>query len=118
METMQNLVAERAKRCGIALDADAPRKIALYYDMLAKANRMMNLTRVPDDWGEAVDRNVLDSLAPLRVAGLFDGVKSLIDVGAGAGFPGMMLSIALPRVRVTLLDALDKRVRFLNRAIG
>jgi 16S rRNA (guanine527-N7)-methyltransferase len=76
----------------------------------------MNLTRVPDDPREAADRNYLDSLSPIGLH-LLDGAGALLDVGSGAGFPGIPLSIALPGTRVTLMDALSKRVDFLNQAI-
>ena len=85
--------------------------------MLTEAGRKMNLTRVGEDEREAVDRNYLDSLAPLAVNGLIEGACTLADAGSGAGFPGLVLAIALPDVRVTLVDALSKRVGFLREVI-
>jgi 16S rRNA (guanine527-N7)-methyltransferase len=75
----------------------------------------MNLTRVSEDPEEAVDRDALDALAPLRIPRLMDAVRTLIDVGSGAGVPGVVLAMCLPSVKVTLLDATKKRVDFLNR---
>lgn len=110
-------VAQGAKAMGVQLSEAQTQQIARYHALLTEANGVMNLTRVPDDAREAAERNYLDSLAPLQVPGLMDGVRTLIDVGAGAGCPGLLLSIALPETRVTLLDALQKRVKFLNEVI-
>ena len=115
---MKDLIASGARAMGIALPDGAADRFARYHDMLIEANKTMNLTRVPDDPAEAVDRNYLDSLAPLAVPGLLDGVTALCDVGAGAGFPGIPLAIARPDIRVTLMDSLGKRVNFLNDVIN
>ena len=85
--------------------------------MLMETNRVMNLTRVPDDPLEAVDRNYLDSLAPLA-CGLLEAPRALADVGSGAGFPGIPLAILLPETRVVLVDSLGKRVQFLRDVIA
>jgi len=85
--------------------------------MLTEANRVMNLTRVSEDAQESVDRNYLDSISPLAVPGLMDGVKTLCDVGSGAGFPGIPLAIVCPDIHVVLRDSLGKRVKFLNQVI-
>ena len=105
-----------ARAMGVALDEAQADKLVCFHRMLEEGNRRMNLTRVLDDAREAVDRHYLDSLAPLA-AGLFEGVDSLIDVGTGAGFPGVPLSIARADMRVVLLDSLGKRVDFLNDVI-
>ncbi len=115
---MRNLILEGAKAMGIALPDGAADQFTAYHTLLVEANKVMNLTRVPDDPAEAVCRNYLDSLAPLAVPGLMDGAKTLCDVGAGAGFPGIPLSIACPGIRVTLMDSLGKRVAFLNDVIA
>ena len=115
---MKERILEGALAMGVALPAEAPEQFALYHALLVEANKTMNLTRVPDDPAEAVDRNYLDSLAPLAVPRLMDGVQTLCDVGSGAGFPGIPLAIARPGIRVTLMDSLGKRVAFLNDVIG
>jgi 16S rRNA (guanine527-N7)-methyltransferase len=88
----------------------------IYHAMLVEANARMNLTRVPDDPAEAADRNYLDCIAPL--AGGFPAVAAAVDVGSGAGFPGIPLAIMLPDTRFTLIDALGKRVDFLRDVIA
>ena len=114
---MRNLIVNGARAMGITLPEDAAERFQAYHAMLVEANRTVNLTRVPDEPAEAVDRNYLDSLAPLAVPGLLDGAKTLCDVGAGAGFPGIPLAIARPDLSVTLMDSLGKRVAFLNSVI-
>jgi 16S rRNA (guanine527-N7)-methyltransferase len=114
---IEKILVERAAAAGIALSAEAAQKFAAYRALVAEANRTMNLTRISEDPTEAVDRDALDALAPLRVEGLMRGVRTLIDVGSGAGVPGVVLSIALPEVRVTLLDSQAKRVAFLSMVI-
>ena len=114
---MRELIRAGAAAMGIALPDDAPDKLVIYHEMLVETNRVMNLTRVPDDPAEAVDRNYLDSLAPLAAPHLMENVKTLCDVGTGAGFPGVPLSIARPDIHVVLMDALGKRVKFLQSVI-
>ena len=103
---------------GIALPAQAGEQFLTFHALLTRANARFNLTRIPDDPREAADRNYLDSLAPLAAPGLLENVHTLLDLGSGAGFPGIPLSIVLPDVRVTLMDSLGKRVNFLNEVIS
>lgn len=113
---MTEWMLARAAAAGIPLTAEQAAKFEVYHRMLSEANARFNLTRVPDTAEEAVDRNYLDCIAPLK-AGLPAGVRTAIDVGSGAGFPGIPLSICLPEVRFVLLDALGKRVEFLKSVI-
>lgn len=115
---MLERIREGALKMGIALPEDAAEKMLRFHELLMRANEQFNLTRVPDDPKEAADRNFLDSLAPLAQKGLMDGCAALLDLGSGAGFPGIPLSIARPDVRVTLMDSLGKRVNFLNDVIA
>ena len=100
---------------GIPMTGEQAGQFDIYHNMLVEANARMNLTRVPDDIAEAVDRNYLDCIAPLSRD--FPAVKTAVDVGSGAGFPGIPLAIMLPEVRFTLMDALQKRVDFLQSVI-
>ncbi len=115
---MLERIREGALKMGIALPEDAAEKMLRFHELLMRANEQFNLTRVPDDPKEAADRNFLDSLAPLAQKGLMDGCAALLDLGSGAGFPGIPLAIARPDVRVTLMDSLGKRVNFLNDVIA
>lgn len=115
---MLERIREGALKMCIALPEDAAEKMLRFHELLMRANEQFNLTRVPDDPKEAADRNFLDSLAPLAQKGLMDGCAALLDLGSGAGFPGIPLAIALPNVRVTLMDSLGKRVNFLSDVIA
>lgn len=111
---MKNRILDSAKIMGVPLTDEQADKMVKYHEMLVSANKQMNLTRVPDDINEAADRNYLDSLNAVKH---LDGVSALIDVGTGAGFPGIPIAIACPHIKVTLLDALQKRVGFLQSVI-
>ena len=111
----QTILLQRAQAMGFSLTPAQAAQFERYHAMLTEANARMNLTRVPEDVSEAADRNYLDCVAVL--AGEFPGVSTAVDVGSGAGFPGIPLSIMLPEVRFTLIDALGKRVDFLRRVI-
>lgn len=98
---------------GMTLPDDAVDKLCAYAGLLVEQNRTMNLIG-PATESELATRHFLDSLAPLHV-GNIPSDKTLIDIGTGAGFPGMVLAVALPRLRVTLCDSLAKRTAFLSR---
>lgn len=112
---LRQILMTGAASMGIAMTEAQAGQFAAYHDMLTTANARMNLTRVPEDIREAADRNYLDCVAPLAQG--FPEVKTAVDVGSGAGFPGIPLSIMLPEVRFTLMDALQKRVEFLQLVI-
>ena len=113
---MTELMLRRAAEAGIPVTPEQAAKFETYHKMLIAANAQFNLTRVPDDISEAIDRNYLDCIMPLK-SGLPEGVNRIIDVGSGAGFPGIPLSIMLPDVHFVLLDSLGKRVDFLKSVI-
>lgn len=114
------LWAERLKnemeKLTIGFDPAAPARLARYHSLLAEWNQHMNLTG-DTDFDSAIDRLYLDSLAPLSMAEAFPEGASLIDVGTGAGFPGLPLAIARPDLSVMLLDSLGKRLKFLSAVV-
>ena len=105
-------IRTRMERNCIPFTEDLPGKLHIYLDLLKDWNSRMDLTAVTDD-EETMDKHFIDSLAVLKT-GLIGEGASLIDVGTGAGFPGMVLAMARPDLRVTLLDAQQKRLNFLQ----
>ena len=80
-------------------------------------NEVMNLTAITE-FNEVLKKHFIDSLSLIRAVPELEEKKlSLIDVGTGAGFPGIPLKIAYPGLKVTLLDSLNKRIKFLNEVI-
>ncbi|MBQ2954205.1 MAG: 16S rRNA (guanine(527)-N(7))-methyltransferase RsmG [Clostridia bacterium] len=102
--------------CGIPHDASLPGKLLRYHAMLLDWNTRMDLTAVTDE-AEMIDKHYVDSLIALSVPGLIPASGRLIDVGTGAGFPGLPLALACPQLQVTLMDAQQKRLNFLQAVI-
>lgn len=100
------------QQLGIAVAAEALEQLAGYIGLLQRWNRVYNLTAVrrPEDM---VTRHVLDSLS---IAPWLHGSR-VVDVGSGAGLPGIPLAIVYPRMEFTLLDSNAKRVRFMRQAV-
>ena len=101
---------------GVAFDQTAIDRFEAFHAILDEYNQKMDLTAVLDE-DERIDRHDLDSAAPLA-KGLLLPESRVIDVGTGAGFPGMPLLILRPDLKMTFLDALNKRILFLEDALG
>jgi 16S rRNA (guanine527-N7)-methyltransferase len=116
------LLRMRSPELGLALDETMLERLATYSALLLEWNQRFNLTRVTDA-DEIETKLFLDSLAlyPLlqrhRVASRVSGALRLVDVGTGAGFPGIPLKIADPSIELTLIDATAKKVGFLQEVI-
>ena len=110
-----NDLAARLKACGIPFDPELPEKLLRYHALLMDWNTRLDLTAVTDE-AEMMDRHYVDSLMALRF-GLIPRKGRMIDVGTGAGFPGMPLALACPEMQVTLMDAQQKRLTFLQAVI-
>ncbi len=88
----------------------------VYYEMLIEWNQMMNLTAITE-YEDVMKKHFIDSLSLKRAYDLSQSVR-VIDIGTGAGFPGLALKIAFPKLQITLLDSLNKRIRFLDAVIN
>ena len=106
---------KKAENIGIALNELQLQQFQDFYELLIEKNKVMNLTSITEE-DEFIDKHFIDSLTCNRVIDM-NQVKSVIDIGTGAGFPGIPLKIVYPDIDFVLLDSLNKRVRFLNEAI-
>ena len=118
MEFKEKLKA-RALKEEISLSPKQLDQFELFYNMLIETNKSMNLTAITDE-DEVIEKHFIDSLSCRRVMDMTK-VKTCIDVGTGAGFPGIPLKIVYPEIQFVLVDSLNKRVGFLNevkKALG
>lgn len=87
-----------------------------YYEILIEWNKVMNLTGITE-FEDVIIKHFIDSLSIVKVLEL-ESVESIIDIGTGAGFPGIPLKIVYPDINIVLLDSLNKRIKFLNEVIA
>lgn len=105
---------ELFNKCGLTVTEKCFGKLDIYAETLVEWNKVMNLTGITDPLGIS-EKHFLDSLLIFKYADIPTGA-SVIDVGTGAGFPGMPMKIYRNDLRVTLMDSLNKRINFLNEA--
>ncbi|MCR5195377.1 MAG: 16S rRNA (guanine(527)-N(7))-methyltransferase RsmG [Pseudobutyrivibrio sp.] len=98
-----------------SLSVDQIDQLDLFYDLLVEKNKVMNLTAITE-FNEVQLKHFVDSLSICTV--LPDNVKSICDLGTGAGFPGIPMAIAYPNIQFTLIDSLNKRVKFLEEVVA
>ena len=109
-------LVDGCRQLNIELSDEQIRQFICYYEMMTEKNKVMNLTAITE-WEEVLTRHFLDSLLVCRVVDLSGKSLTVLDLGTGAGFPGIPLKIAFPQLRVTLADSLNKRIVFLNEVI-
>lgn len=109
---MRELIKEKLRLINIEATEDQTNALYEYYKLLIEWNQNINLTAITD-YEDVVMKHFVDSLSISHYIRLED-YETVIDIGTGAGFPGMVLAVMYPHLKVTLLDSLQKRVRFLN----
>lgn len=109
------ILNEGCRQLGISLTEEQTEQFMLYYEKLIEVNRVMNLTAITE-FEDVMRKHFLDSLTLVKAADI-KKVKRVLDLGTGAGFPGIPLKIAFPDTEFVLLDSLNKRIKFLHNII-
>lgn len=116
MEEKNNVLIQGCLELGIQLTDTQVNQFETYYELLVEWNKVMNLTGITE-YDEVMQKHFVDSLSIVKAADLGQ-CKKVLDMGTGAGFPGIPIKIVYPHLEVVLLDSLNKRIKFLNEVIG
>ncbi|WP_044289576.1 16S rRNA (guanine(527)-N(7))-methyltransferase RsmG [Robinsoniella sp. KNHs210] len=116
MEEKNNVLIQGCLELGIHLTDTQVNQFETYYELLVEWNKVMNLTGITE-YDEVMQKHFVDSLSIVKAADLGQ-CKKVLDMGTGAGFPGIPIKIVYPHLEVVLLDSLNKRIKFLNEVIG
>lgn len=111
----ENLLVKGLSELGLTITEEQIEKFDKYYEMLIETNKIMNLTSITE-YDEVIIKHFIDSLLVVNIFDINQS-KKMIDVGTGAGFPGIPIKIMFPHLQITLLDSLNKRLNFLNNVI-
>lgn len=106
---------KKSEMLDIALSEEQLQQFLAYYEMLIEKNKVMNLTAITEK-EEVIDKHFIDSISLNKAMDVTKALK-ILDLGTGAGFPGIPLKIAYPNLELTLLDSLNKRIKFLDEVI-
>jgi len=111
----KNEFIEETKKLGIEINKLQQKQLEVFYEMLLEANKVMNLTNIIEE-EDVYLKHFYDSLTIVKVCDL-SKINSMCDVGTGAGFPGIVLKIIYPNIKMVLIDSTEKKIKFLNEVI-
>ncbi|MEK7828169.1 MAG: 16S rRNA (guanine(527)-N(7))-methyltransferase RsmG, partial [Deltaproteobacteria bacterium] len=112
-EEQKNILMAGGKELGLAIGDKELSSFLSYLKELKEWNKKINLTAITDD-KDIIIRHFLDSLT---LASFLSGKETLLDIGSGAGFPGIPLNIVIPDLKITLMDSVNKKVIFMRHII-
>ena len=115
MEQKIAYMSQQFENADFTFSEEQKRRFYTFYEMLIEKNKVMNLTGITE-FPEVVEKHFLDSIVLGKYISL-DKEMRVMDLGTGAGFPGIPLKIAYPELEITLADSLNKRIRFLDEVI-
>ena len=115
MQIKIDYLVNKFKESGLDITKEQAKQFIKYYELLVEWNSFMNLTAIVE-YEEVVLKHFIDSVSLYKIVDLTN-INNLIDVGTGAGFPAIPLKIMYPHLKVTMIDSLNKRVKFLNEVI-
>lgn len=114
MEKEKEFFIQSLEELGLKITSEQLEQFMKFYRLLVEKNKVMNLTGITD-LHEVIVKHFIDSLSIVKIQNM-NSVNNMIDMGTGAGFPGIPIKIMFPHIQVVLMDSLNKRIKFLEEA--